>query len=113
MQLTAYICMILAVISNIIGNIFLKMGATIDSKLGILFGFLGWHNLGAVVFFAIAMLGYSFALRVMPLHIAQSLSSMQFVGSIAAAALFFGEPISGLKWLGITFICVGLGLIAF
>jgi drug/metabolite transporter (DMT)-like permease len=44
----------------------------------------------------------------MPLNVAQSFAALQFVAVILASAWFLGEPISGVRWLGIALIIAGI-----
>ena len=46
-----------------------------------------------------------FQVRRMPLNIAQVLAAASFVGSVIAASLGLGEPISAGRWLGIACNC--------
>jgi drug/metabolite transporter (DMT)-like permease len=40
--------------------------------------------------------------------VAQSFAAFQFVAVIVASAWFLGEPISGVRWLGIALIVAGI-----
>jgi drug/metabolite transporter (DMT)-like permease len=61
-----------------------------------------------VAVFAAAVIIYSIVLQWMPLNVAQSFAAFQFVAVIVASAWFLGEPISGVRWLGIALIVAGI-----
>lgn len=103
-----YLAMGTVVVSNVLGNIFIKFGSSEEVKSAPIFGMFGWQTVVGIGFFASAVLFYAWALKYLPLHIAQGVASLQFVGAILAAALVFDEAISVQKWLGIGLICIGL-----
>jgi drug/metabolite transporter (DMT)-like permease len=93
-------------------NLLLKLGVT-RPGLG-----EGWpfNNINAfttlgVLSFAAGLLCYMGALRVLPLHAAQSLAAVQFIAVILASRYVLGEPITSAKWIGIVLIASGIGLI--
>ncbi len=112
MSALSYAAMGLVVCGNVLGNIFLKIGATTEPERAVFFGMFGWQTIMGIGCFAGAVLCYAFALRVLPLHLAQSIAALQFVGAVTAAYIIFGEPIDEMKWIGILMICGGLVLVA-
>ncbi|MBD9356717.1 EamA family transporter [Methylomonas albis] len=60
------------------------------------------------VLFAIALVVWIFILKKLPLNVAQAFSVLQFVGVILASWLLLSEPISGLRWVGIAFVFLGV-----
>lgn len=106
-----YPAMSAVVASNVLGNVFMKLGSSGEHPSAQLFGLFGWHIIAGVSFFASAAVCYPVALKTLPLHVAQGLAALQFVGVITAAAFFFGEAIAAMKWLGIALICIGLALV--
>jgi len=108
----SYIAMGVVVLGNILGNVFLKLGARATANRTIFLGFFGWETLVGICCFAAAVLLYAWALKALPLHIAQSIATLQFAGAITAAAIIFGEDITPSKWLGIGLICAGLMVVA-
>jgi multidrug transporter EmrE-like cation transporter len=106
-----YLAMGAVIIGNVLGNVFLKLGSSVDASRAQIFGMFGWQTVAGIGFFAAGILCYALALKSLPLHVAQAIAALQFVGAIAAAAMFFGEAITALKWVGIALICVGLVLV--
>jgi len=54
---------------------------------------------------------YLVVLSRIPLNVAQSFASAQFVAVILAAAFVLSEPVDGFQWLGITCIAVGIVIV--
>jgi len=63
--------------------------------------------LGAALF-ELAFLFYALVLRRLPLSVAGTIFSVQFVLVILAANLVLHEGIGGVRWAGIALIAVGL-----
>ncbi|SDR64042.1 EamA-like transporter family protein [Rhizobiales bacterium GAS113] len=103
-----YLAMGTVVAGNVLGNIFLKLGSSAGADRTSLFGMFAWQTAAGIGFFASAVLLYAWALKNLPLHIAQGVASLQFVGAILAATFIFDESISLQKWFGIGLICIGL-----
>jgi multidrug transporter EmrE-like cation transporter len=99
------------IISNVLGNIFMKLGSSVDASRAAIFGIFGWQTLVGISFFATGVLFYGWALKMLPLYVAQSVVVLQFVGAVLAAAVLFGELIHMRQWIGFAFIIVGLSLI--
>jgi drug/metabolite transporter (DMT)-like permease len=70
------------------------------------------HTLVGLVAFGLAVTGYAGLLRQLPLNVAQSVFSLQFVAVIVASAAILGEPISPTRWLGIALIVAGILVVA-
>jgi undecaprenyl phosphate-alpha-L-ara4N flippase subunit ArnE len=104
-----YVAMGIVVVSNVLGNVFMKLGSSdVGPSRALLLGLFGWPTVVGIMFFAWGILFYALALKTLPLHIAQSIAALQFVGAVVAAVVVFGEVISMGKWLGIALICTGL-----
>jgi drug/metabolite transporter (DMT)-like permease len=93
-------------------NILLKQGAGEIAGAADIWGWLGPKIIAGGACFAVAFGLYVWVLRHVPLNVAQSLFTFQFVGVILAAALFLGEPISPLRWFGIGVITLGILIVA-
>jgi drug/metabolite transporter (DMT)-like permease len=106
-----YVALGAVVIANVLGNIFVKLGSSVDSKHAYIFGVFGWQTLIGISFFASGVVFYGLALKLLPLYTAQAVVTLQFVGVILAAAILFGEVIDMRQWLGIAFIGVGISLV--
>lgn len=106
-----YTLLSVVVISNVLGNIFIKLGSSVNEKHAVIFGIFGLQTLLGICFFASGVLTYGWALKTLPLYAAQSVVIMQFVGVILAALVIFGERIELHQWFGIAFILIGLSLV--
>jgi len=62
--------------------------------------------------FGMAFLGYATLLQRMPLNLAQAIFSIQFVAVIISSAVFLGESIGTMRWLGIGLILVGISVVS-
>ena len=94
-----YLAMAAVVCGNVLGNVFLKLGSIAGTKSPYTFGIFGWQTLLGVGCFAAGLLIYAWALKFLPLHVAQAIAALQFVGAVLAAAFFFGEDINESKAL--------------
>lgn len=99
---------ILMVLCTVTANLLLKLGAMVPLEHRVLFGLFDWRTLLAFVFFGGSLLIYSWLLGRMPLNLAQSLASVQFVAIILASALVLAEPIPLPRLLGIVLIVAGI-----
>jgi drug/metabolite transporter (DMT)-like permease len=103
-----FLAFVLMIACTVVGNIFMKLGASVPLVDRPLFGIVAWQSCAGVAVFAGAVIIYSILLQWMPLNVAQSFSAFQFVAVIIASAWFLGEPISGARWLGIVLIVAGI-----
>jgi drug/metabolite transporter (DMT)-like permease len=103
-----FLAFVLMIACTVVGNIFMKLGASVPFADRPLFGIVAWQSCAGVAVFAGAVIIYSILLQWMPLNVAQSFSAFQFVAVIIASAWFLGEPISGARWLGIVLIVAGI-----
>lgn len=107
-----FILIILTILFSVAGNLFLKMGAMspglseswplslINIKI-----FIG------LFCFACGVLFYGTLLQRLPLNVAQSIFSVQFVAVILAASIILDEPINMLRWFGILLVACGLAIV--
>jgi drug/metabolite transporter (DMT)-like permease len=91
-----------------IGNILMKLGASVPLAERPILGIVAWQSCAGVAIFAGAVIVYAFLLQWLPLSVAQSFAAFQFVAVILASAWFLGEPISLSRWLGIALITIGI-----
>jgi multidrug transporter EmrE-like cation transporter len=96
---------------TVAANLMLKLGAGMSRAERIVLGLLGWKSVAGPALFGCSGLLYALLLRRVPLNVAQTFTSAQFVGVIIAADLILGEPISLARWLGIGSICFGILLV--
>lgn len=99
---------ILMVLCTVAANLLLKLGAMVPPDQRMLFGLFDWRTLLGFVFFSGSLLIYSWLLGRMPLNLAQSLASVQFVAIILASALVLAEPIPLPRLIGIVLILAGV-----
>lgn len=111
MRALPYLALVAVIVANILGNIFMKLGSSVDPKHAPLLGLFGWQTLLGLCFFASGVLFYGLALKIVPLYTAQAVVSLQYIGVILSAAVLFGEIINAYQWTGIAFILFGLALV--
>jgi drug/metabolite transporter (DMT)-like permease len=109
-QLAYYMGLLGVVAINVLGNVMLKLGSAADRNF--LFGILSWQTSLGMMLFASGVLIYSWVLRVVSLHDAQIVASLQYVGVILASTLLLGERIAPMKWMGIGLVAVGIAVCA-
>ena len=110
-RLLPYAALSGVIIANVLGNIFMKLGSSVDARHAAIFGVFGWQTLVGISYFASGVLFYGWALKMVPLYAAQAIVILQFVGVILAAVVIFGEAINIGQWIGIVFILTGLSLV--
>ena len=97
---------------TVVANLLLKAGARPVPSEPLLFGAFSWKLVAGLGVFACAALLYAWVLRWVPLNVAQSFASAQFVAVILASALVLAEPIPVSRWLGIGLIAAGILVVA-
>lgn len=97
---------------TVCGNLLLKTGAAaaLGSSQGLL-RFLNGYVVAGIAAFAAAAAIYLIVLQWLPLNVAQSYLSAQYVAVVLAAALVLSEPIGQGQWIGIALIAAGLFLV--
>ena len=107
--LAAFIIMICFTVT---ANLLLKSGATAPgSTSDNLLSLLNWRVIVGLASFALGAFFYVLILTRLPLNVAQSFAALQFVAVILASWLILGEPIGGLRWMGIALIGAGILLV--
>lgn len=107
-RIAAYGALLAVVLANICGNILIKMGAINSAKAFAFWGVLTWHSLAGIICFAFSIIIYAWSLKIVPLHIAQTISSAQFALAFVAASIVFGDEISLRQWAGAVVVLVGI-----
>lgn len=107
-RLLGFLALGLVVAGNATGNLLLKLGAGVKNADQLLFGLVAWQTLAGIASFGGGILAYAWALKRIDLHLAQVMTSVQFVLVILLAAFVLGERIAPAQWIGIGFIAVGL-----
>jgi drug/metabolite transporter (DMT)-like permease len=97
---------------TVTANLLLKSGVAESgvSSSGIS-GLLNWRVLAGLLSFGAGVVFYILILTKLPLNVAQSFASIQFVAVILASWLILGEPIGSMRWIGITLISLGIVLV--
>lgn len=94
---------------TVIANLLMKTGASASVEKGsLLDSFLDFRTIAGLASFAAAAILYVMLLRRLPLNVAQSFMSAQFVAVILASALVLGEHIAPVQWIGIGLIAAGI-----
>ena len=96
---------------TVLANLLMKMGAVTDVDAGLLARFKSWQIILGLFCFACAAFCYVFILSWLPLNIAQSFASAQFVAVILASWLILAEPINNIQWGGIVLIALGITVV--
>lgn len=109
-RLLGFLALGLVIIGNATGNLLLKLGAGVKDADQLLFGVVAWQTLAGIASFGSGVLVYAWALKQIELHMAQVMTSIQFVIAILLAAFVLGERIAPTQWIGIGFIAAGLFL---
>jgi len=97
---------------TVIANLLLKQGAMVPASERVFLGIFGWKSILGFACFACAGLSYAVVLRWLPLNVAQSFASIQFVAVILASVVILSESIPPLRWLGIALITTGVLLVS-
>jgi drug/metabolite transporter (DMT)-like permease len=104
------LCFVLMISCTVAANLLMKAGA-IAGPDGRILKAVHWKTLIGFAAFGLAGLIYAWLLKWLPLNVAQSFAAAQFIAVILASAIVLAEPVSAPRWLGITFIAVGIALV--
>lgn len=96
---------------TVVANLLLKSGATMSVVTGESLIAFNWKILLGLGCFALGAFFYVLILRRVPLAIAQSFASVQYLAVILAATFVLGESIDARQWLGIVLIAAGVFLV--
>lgn len=92
----------------IAANVLLKIGASQPAEDRFLFGIIGWHAIAGFAAWTGAAFLNAWVLQWLPLNVAQSMLSAQFIGIVLASYVLLGEPIDPMRWVGIVLIAAGI-----
>jgi len=95
------------VICNVVANLLLKTGAGKTPSV-FLAGLLSWQSFFGLCVFGMAGLLYAFALRYLPLSLAQLLTASQYPLVVFAALFFLGETLDRSQIIGFILITIGI-----
>ena len=74
--------------------------------------FLNWQLGLALILYIIGMVIYMFMLKSYELSVIYPLTSISYVFTMLLAMFFLGEAISAVRWVGVLFVMLGVGMIA-
>jgi drug/metabolite transporter (DMT)-like permease len=97
---------------NVVAQLLLKTGAMrpgIGEAMPL--SLINAYSVASLCCLVVAVGLYASALQRIPLIVAQSVVSLQFVSVILAAAVVLGERVHGLQVLGISLMATGLFLV--
>lgn len=104
------VALAVVIIASATANVLLKIAAQPANRHGALFGMINLQFILGTACFGIGLLAYAWALRHIPLHVAQIALSLQYVLAILLAGWILHEHIGPLQWTGIALITAGLYL---
>jgi len=99
----SYLFALTAVILGAAGQVFFKLGATSRA-----FMHLGTYTLAGFALYGASALLWLFVLARLPLSTAYPLLALNFVLVQLAGTLFFGEPFTAVKGVGLALIVAGV-----
>ena len=109
---TTLIFIIVSISCTVSGNLLLKSGAHDKGYFSVWpFSLINTYTILGASAFAFGLLFYIMVLKRIPLNLAQSIFSVQFLLIILSANFILHEPIGIYRWIGIAFIGLGLLII--
>ena len=95
---------------------FMKIGMdrVVDYSMSWTFfrSFMNWQMGLALILYIIGMVIYMLMLRHYELSVIYPLTSISYVFTMLLAMFFLGEAIPFIRWLGVFFVMLGVGMIA-
>ena len=99
-----------------VAQYFMKIGMdkVVDYSMSWAFfrSFLNWQLLLSLILYVIGMVIYMFMLRNYELSMVYPLTSISYIVTILLAMFFLGEAIPVVRWAGVFFVMLGVGMIA-
>lgn len=111
MTFQVVVMLVIMVLCTCGANLLLKIGASGSAPNDSIIDQMNFATLGGFALFGCAFLIYAWALRVIPLNVAQAFASAQFISVIVASAWVLSEPIPFMRWVGIFTIALGIFLV--
>ena len=97
---------------TVIGNLLLKIGVGRSGFLNIgPLALINWHIIISITFFGMGLVLYALLLKRLPLNIAQTIFSVQFIAVILASSFILNESINSVRWVGISLVAIGLAIV--
>jgi drug/metabolite transporter (DMT)-like permease len=98
---------------NVIAQLLLKSGVMRPGfGVNLPFSLINGYVVAGILCFVVSLGLYVSVLQRLPLILAQSLLSLQFVAIVLAAAVVLGERVAVVNWAGIAAIALGLFLLS-
>jgi len=94
--------------TDIYGHVALKYASSTPSLIEML---LSRWTLSAGAAWVISALTWSFLLSQQSFLTASTVSALTYVFMALTANLLFGEALTGMKWAGIAYVCIGIYLV--
>ena len=99
----------ITILCTVCGNLLIKLGAADPGFSDVWpLSIINFRVISGALFFGLGLLFYTMLLKRMPLNIAQSIFSVQF---IFASSFVLGETIGWVRWVGIALVACGLFII--
>ena len=99
-----------------IAQYFMKVGMdrVIDYSMSWAFvrSFMNWQLGLSLLLYIVAMVIYMFMLKSYSLSLVYPLTSISYIFTILLAMFLLGETIPVIRWVGVLFVMLGVGLIA-
>ena len=99
-----------------IAQYFMKVGMdrVIDYSMSWAFvrSFMNWQLGLSLLLYIIAMVIYMFMLKSYSLSLVYPLTSISYIFTILLAMFLLGETVPVIRWVGVLFVMLGVGLIA-
>ena len=99
-----------------VAQFFMKVGMerVVDYSMSWAFfrSFLNWQLGLSLLLYIIGMIIYMFMLKSYSLSVIYPLTSISYIFTILLAMFFLGETVSVVRWAGVLFVMLGVGLIA-
>ena len=99
-----------------IAQYFMKVGMdrVIDYSMSWAFfrSFMNWQLGLSLLLYIVAMVIYMFMLKSYSLSLVYPLTSISYIFTILLAMFLLGETVPVVRWVGVLFVMLGVGLIA-
>ena len=99
-----------------IAQYFMKVGMdrVIDYSMSWAFvrSFMNWQLGLSLLLYIVAMVIYMFMLKSYSLSLVYPLTSISYIFTILLAMFLLGETVPVIRWVGVLFVMLGVGLIA-
>ena len=99
-----------------VAQFFMKVGMdkVVDYSMSWAFfrSFLNWQLGLSLLLYIIAMVVYMFMLKSYSLSLVYPLTSISYIFTILLAMFLLGETVPVIRWMGVLFVMLGVGMIA-